>query len=113
MQVAGDLAQRPGDLNLPDDAEMTPLHLSAAYCHTNVVALLLDKGAKIDSRNKDGATPLHIAAQEGCVDVIKMLLVRGAKLNSRDNEGRTPLLRAERWHQDAVAELLRQVGGTD
>src|ERR1700690_1370147 len=52
-QVAGDLAQTPGDLNLPDDAGLTPLHLAASACRTNVVALLLDKGAQIDSPAKD------------------------------------------------------------
>jgi len=112
-QVAGDLAENPGDLNLPDDAGLTPLHLSASACHTNVVALLLDKGAKIDCPAKDDATPLHLAAQEGCVDAVNLLLARGANVNARDDKKRTPLVRAEQWHQDAVIPLLRQHGGTE
>jgi len=112
-QVAGDLEQNPGDLNLPDDAGLTPLHLSASACHTNVVALLLDKGAKIDCPAKDDATPLHLAAQEGCVDGVNLLLARGANVNARDDQKRTPLVRAEQWHQDAVVQILRQHGGTE
>jgi len=112
-QVAGDLAQTPGDLNLPDDAGLTPLHLAASACHTNVVALLLDKGAKIDCPAKDGARPLHLAAQEGCADAVNLLLARGANVNARDNQNRTPLVRAEQWHQDAVVQLLQQHGGTE
>ena len=112
-QVAGDLDQNPGDLNLPDDAGLTPLHLAASACHTNVVALLLDKGAKIDCPAKDDATPLHLAAQEGCADAVNLLLARGAKVNARDDKKRTPLVRAEQWHQDAVLPLLRQHGGTE
>jgi ankyrin len=112
-QVAGDLAQNPGDLNLPDDAGLTPLHLAASACHTNVVALLLDKGAKIDCAAKDKATPLHLAAQEGCADAVNLLLIRGASVNARDDQKRTPLGRAEQWHQDAIVQILRQHGGTE
>jgi ankyrin repeat protein len=111
-QVAADLAQNPGDLNLPDDAGLTPLHLATSSCHTNVVALLLDKGARIDSAEKDGATPLHFAAQEGCLDAVRLLLDRDANVNARDKQGRTPLTRSEQWHHDDVGALLRARGGS-
>jgi len=112
-QVAGDLTQNPDDLNLPDDAGLTPLHLAASHCHTNVVTLLLDKGAKIDYPAKDGATPLHLAAQEGCADAVDLFLARGALVNARDNQKRTPFVRAQQWHQDSTVQLLRQHGGTE
>jgi len=111
--VAGELAKNSGDLNLPDDAGLTPLHLAALHCHTNVVALLLAKGAKVNPKGKDDATPLHLAAQEGCTDAVTMLLAKGANVNARDDQGRTPLKRAELWHRDAIAELLRQHGATE
>ena len=111
--VAEDLAQHPHDLNLPDDAGLTPLHLAAAQCHTNVVALLLDKGADVNRKANGGATPLHLAAQEGCVGAVSMLLAKGATINARDGQDRTPLSRAEQWHQEAVAALLRAHGGTE
>jgi ankyrin repeat protein len=112
-QVAGDLAQNPGGLNLPDDAGLTPLHLAASYCHTNVMSLLLNKGANIDPAAKDGATPLHLAAQEGCPDAVNLLIFKGAQVNARDNQKRTPLTRAQQWHQDAIVQLLRDHGGTE
>lgn len=111
--VAADLAEYPGDLNLPDDAGLTPLHLAALHCHTNVMALLLSKGADINRKAKDEITPLHVAAQEGCADAVSLMLEKGAEINARDSQGRTPLKRAELWHQNAVAELLRQHGGTE
>lgn len=112
-QVSADLAQNPGDINLPDDAGLTPLHLAAATCHTNVVIVLLDEGARIDCPAKDGASPLHLAAQEGCADGVNLLLAKGANVNARDNQGRTPLVRARQWHQDAIVQLLRKHGGTE
>lgn len=102
-----------GDLNLPDDAGLTPLHLAAGHCRTNVVALLLEKGAQPNSKAKGGATPLHLASQEGCADAVTMLLTGGAQVNARDDQGRTPLKRAEEWRQDATVQLLRLRGGTE
>lgn len=111
--VAADLAEYPSDLNLPDDAGLTPLHLASLQCRTNVITLLLSKGADINRQAKDETTPLHVAAQEGCGDAVSLLLEKGAEINARDSQGRTPLKRAELWHQNAVAELLRQHGGTE
>jgi ankyrin repeat protein len=111
--VTEDLAQNPGDLDLPDDTGSTPLHLAASYCHVDVVTLLLNKGAKVNARSNDGATALHLAAQEGCADVVNHLLARGAQVNARDRQGRTPLVRATQWHQAGTAQLLRQKGGTE
>jgi ankyrin repeat protein len=111
--VSDELSKNPSDLNLPDDAGLTPLHLAALHCHTNVVTLLLDKGAKVNPKGADGATPLHLAAQEGCANAVEELLAKGAKVNARDDQDRTPLKRAEQWHQSAIAEILRQHGGTE
>lgn len=107
------LALNPTNLNLPDDAGLTPLDLAASYCHTNVVQFLLEKGATINATAKDGGTALHLAAQEGCADTVTLLLLKGAGVNPKDDQGRTPLKRAELWHQDATAAILRQHGGTD
>ncbi len=112
-RLTEDLAENPGDLNLPDDTGLTPLHLAASYCHADVVTLLLDKGAKINVTSQDGATPLHLAAQEGCADVANLLLQRGANVNARDKQHRTPLGRAIQWRQTAMVLLIRQHGGAE
>lgn len=44
-----------------------------------VVKLLLEKGADIDSRDKNGKTPLSAAAQFWHDGVVKLLLEKGAK----------------------------------
>ncbi len=111
--VAAELAEHPDEINQPEDDGLTPLHLAAEHCHTNVVVLLLDRGADINITERDNATPLHLAAQEGCTDVVLILINRGAKLNLQDNQKRTPLKRAEQWQQDATAQILRQHGGTE
>ena len=107
-EITQDLAARPTDVNLTDDAGRTPLHLAATHCRIDMARLLLDKGAEIDAKAAGGATALHLAAQAGCVDMVNLLLAKGANANARDDQGRTPLDRAVQWHQNAVAELLRQ-----
>lgn len=105
--VAGELQADPKAVNLPEDYGLTPLHLAAQYCHSNVAALLLQHGATVDSRASDQATPLHLAAQEGCTEVVTLLLEHHAAIEAKDDQGRTPLMRAEQWHQTNVVELLK------
>jgi ankyrin repeat protein len=111
--VTQDLNGYPGDLSLTDDAGQTPLHLAAIHCRTNVLALLLERGAKVDARAKGGATPLHLAAQAGCVDAVIILLQHGADINARDDDGHTPMARAREWKQEAVVNYLGGHGGKE
>src|ERR1039458_8305117 len=68
--VAAELAKFPDELNLPEDGGLTPLHLAAENCHTNVVVVLLEKGADMNIMANDKTTPLHLASQQGCADVV-------------------------------------------
>jgi ankyrin repeat protein len=63
--------------------------LASLNGHTDVVKLLLDRGAKIDLQRSDGATALIVAAQNGHEEVIKILLERGADRGIKDNTGKT------------------------
>jgi ankyrin repeat protein len=113
FSVTQDLATNRDDLNLPDDAGLTPLHLATLHCHTNIVAFLLSSHAKVNLASKDGSTALHFAAQEGCLNVMTELLEANAEVNVRDNQHRTPLDRAESWTQKPAADLLREHGGIE
>jgi ankyrin repeat protein len=105
--VTQDLATNSDDLNLPDEAGRTPLHLAATHCQSGVAQLLLDKGAKINAKATGGTTPLHLAAQAGCAEIVSLLLSKGAKVNARDDQGRTPLDRAQQWQQTNIVILLQ------
>lgn len=104
------LSTNPAALNITGDGGRGPLHVASARCCTNVIALLLQKGAKLELRGDKGETPLHVAAQEGCVDAVTMLVNKGANINARDNEGHTPLKRAIDYEQTETANLLRKLG---
>jgi ankyrin repeat protein len=73
-----------------------------------VVKLLLEKGAAVESKDRDGRTPLSwAAAQNGHEAVVKLLLEKGkAELESKDKDGRTPLSWAAGNGHEAVVKLL-------
>lgn len=63
------------------------IQLAAKLGNRDVMELLLDRGADIDTRDK----ALHLASMDGNEEVMQLLLDRGANIESNDNKGRTPL----------------------
>lgn len=57
----------------------------------DMVQLLIDNGADINIKNKDGYTALIWASSEGHLDVVRLLLDAGANANIKDNWGNTAL----------------------
>lgn len=90
-----------------------PLHSAIANRRTEIVALLLDHGADVNSTQADDFTPLHEAAQNGLPDVTQWLLDRGAAVNARLSNGQTPLTLALAAGHDDVAGQLRRAGAQE
>ena len=70
---------------------INPLGWAALSGQTDVAKLLLEKGATVNSRHRDGSTALHGAAFLGRVETVKLLLEKGADINIRKNDGMTPM----------------------
>ena len=69
---------------------------------------LLDHGANINARDKDGWTPLYCAVlEENNIQVVRFLLERGADVDACDKRGTTP---AQRAKEQEVVELLSKYG---
>ncbi|KID94902.1 Ankyrin repeat-containing domain protein, partial [Metarhizium majus ARSEF 297] len=66
---------------------------------------LVDKGAKVDSKDDQGHTPLSRAAAFGGAAVVKLLLEKFADIEAKDNSGRTPLSWAAANGHEAVIKL--------
>jgi serine/threonine-protein phosphatase 6 regulatory ankyrin repeat subunit B len=67
------------------------LHLAAQLGHVEIVALLLDAGARIDDVNDLRDTACHIAVREGRTDVVELLVARNANLSQENRALETPL----------------------
>ncbi|BDI33506.1 hypothetical protein CCAX7_55570 [Capsulimonas corticalis] len=95
--------------------EVTPLHIAAAGSRHDIAseacAALLDAGAKIDARNKDGATPLYFASLSMREKVSRFLVSRGADTNVRASKGRTALITVTKLAmKPETASLLVEIG---
>ena len=82
----------------------TPLHWAAQEGKVDAAAVLLEHGADVNARDRDGSTPLHKAAFRGHGDLIGLLVRAGADPSTRDRSGRTPLHAAQR---EETGDLLR------
>uniref|UniRef100_I3KPG4 Ankyrin 3 n=1 Tax=Oreochromis niloticus TaxID=8128 RepID=I3KPG4_ORENI len=92
---------------VPARNDITPLHVASKRGNSNMVRLLLERGAKIDARTKDGLTPLHCGARSGHEQVVEMLLNRGAPILSKTKNGLSPLHMATQGdHLNCVQLLL-------
>ena len=79
---------------------------AAFHGHVNVVKLLLDHGADINLRGRDGATALMYAATADRKDVVRLLLDRGAHRWIRDRFNQTPYQFALSINNIPLARLL-------
>lgn len=75
--------------------------------HREVVHLLVDKGADIESNDCKNQTPLSRASEKGCEDAMQYLLDKGAEIESKEKDNRIPIsFAAENAHHEAVQLLV-------
>jgi ankyrin repeat protein len=105
--VSNDLAVDTHDVHARDTLEWTKLHSAAFYGKCELIVLLLDHGADINAKAKDGSTPLHLATKHSQSAAMKLLFARGGNLAAKDQEGNTPLhLAAELFTIDMLKVLV-------
>ena len=74
---------------------------------TDVVQVLIDAGAYIDTQNNEGRSPLHYACARGALEIVEMFVRAGVGLRVTDNDGCTCLiLAARRGHIETVRYLV-------
>ncbi|ODH49779.1 hypothetical protein GX48_04157 [Paracoccidioides brasiliensis] len=93
-----------------DSYGRTPLFWAATRGHRDVVELLLDHGANINSKDRDKLTALHIAVTGEHKEVVSLLLDRSARIEVKASYGDTPLIRAIQANSKDIVKLLLEHG---
>ena len=86
--------------------DYNPLHRAVKCNHLDVVSLLLNEGAKIDSTGVADITALELAAVFGHLDIVKFLVEKGADIHGKPGEDSSPLITAAYEGRKDVVRLL-------
>ncbi|XP_054708960.1 SH3 and multiple ankyrin repeat domains protein 3-like [Uloborus diversus] len=79
------------NFHCPESGE-TPLTLASSLKQpSKIIMALINGGALLDFRTKDGLTALHKAVEKNNIEALKTLLDLGASPNYKDSKGLTPL----------------------
>lgn len=100
------------DVNLKANNGNTPLLIAVTRLghpqYYELIELLINNNADVNSQNDKGETTLELAARYGCIDVVKLLIQRGAHIDHQNKEGVTPLIQAAKEkHKDIVEYLVK------
>jgi len=96
---------------------------SSMFGNKTTVAKLLEKGADVNAKNKQGNTALIEASRNKHTEIVAMLLKKGADVNATDDDGDTALMKVincneeddRPWYQveydiTEIMEMLLAVG---
>jgi ankyrin repeat protein len=82
------LKEHPELVNVPLYSGATnPICRAAWLGHRNILSILINAGANIESTSSDGRTPLIWASAKGDIKTMEYLLSFGANLNHTDQDG--------------------------
>ncbi|KFQ30951.1 Ankyrin repeat and SOCS box protein 3, partial [Mesitornis unicolor] len=105
------LLQREANVEGPHSwSGWNSLHQAAFQGRTEIMKILLEKGASKECKDDFGITPLFIAAQYGKLETLRLLISHGADVNCQAKDRATPLLIASQEGHVECVELLLSKG---
>lgn len=86
------------------------MHWAVGFGAADIRDLLIQNGADLNIKDKDGTTALMLAITENQIESALVLLVQDSiDLNQQDKKGMTPLiLAAANCHEDVLVELINK-----
>lgn len=111
LEVVQLLVQHGADVTKASQGTMngqrTPLHLATYHENQDVLHFLLEKGARVNARDKEGLTALNSIFGEN-TEIARLLLEHGADPDLEDNNGQAPLQKAAANGRVEMVKLLLQ-----
>ena len=103
---------RKADVNAPHVDGTTALHWAVEYDDLEMTDLLLQAGARVGARTREGVTPIQLAAINGSGRMLDRLLKAGADPNAVLTPlGDTALMMAARTGNTEAVRILVEAGG--
>lgn len=103
-EVVHFLIQKEAQINHPG---WTPLIYAATTGKTDVIKILIDNHAYIDSSSPNGVTSLMMAIRGGHVSAVRLLIEEDADVRVKNDAGETALDWAERAKNAEMIRLIR------
>ena len=88
----------------------TALHIVTRQRNLEWIGFLLQHGANVDLRDRDGATPLLLAATTGNAEAVRIFLLVHAQVDAANRLGETPLMKAVQARDPVSARALLEAG---
>jgi RNA polymerase sigma factor (sigma-70 family) len=108
LEAKGDWQVAPGLRSM--GMEANAVRWAAYVGHVDMLAMLLDHGADVDSPEQHGDTLLHVAVMQGRQEAVQLLLKRKAAINALGSCRHTPLHRAVMRGEAEIVRLLVEKG---
>lgn len=115
VNKARELLDKPGNtiVNTRDsDTGEAGLHIATRRSDIGWVGLLLQEGANINIRDREGNTPLLLAAQSRWTEGVRVMILVKAQLDAQNRLGETALQKAVQNRDSATAKLLIDAGAS-
>jgi uncharacterized protein len=88
----------------------TALMHACTLGYQKIVAMLINAGCNVHTKNTIGRELIHIACGIKDTEIVKNLLSLGVNVNQQDNKGVTPLMIAVRVNSLEIVKLLLDIG---
>ena len=89
----------------------SPLHQAASYGLIDVIRALLQRGAPLGAKNKDGELPIHVAARFDQLEAFVILMnANPTLLKAADKKGQTPIGTARAHNSQRIVTVLSRLG---
>ena len=107
LDLARKMIAKDADVNKTGWA---PLHYAASSGQIEMIRLLLEHHAFIDTESPNRTTPLMMAAMYGTPEAVKLLLDEGADASLKNQQGLNAMQFAQKANRPEVVELLARFG---
>ncbi len=112
VEAAARLLAQGANPNAPAPDHMSPLLEAAQGESPDILRLLLEYEAPVNTRGRSGNTPLHLATAAGRTANMRVLLEFGAEVNAPNFHEETPLYLAAENGDEECCRLLLEHGAT-